>query len=209
MNSGSKAAEWHPGPEVLALYSRHDLPLTERWRLARHVKGCPECRRQVLLFASAHADLNREAQQQTLTGFEAIADWPRLELEMLGNIAVGVSAARCIEKVGHKRIWIVRCSLAAAFSALFVVGWITHIPGSETHHLTTSVRRLFGLEPPPFAGTILQNTADGIAVQTRDATLTILHPSSAVVMVSGPSAISARYVDEDSGEVTIAKVYAQ
>lgn len=209
MNTGSKSAEWHPGPEVLALYFRHDLPLTTRWRLGRHIKRCAECGHQVLLFASAHAELSREAQQQTLTGFEAIADWPRLELEMLGNIAVGVSAARCIEKVGHKRVWIVRCSLAAAFSALFVVGWVTHIPGSETHQITTSVRRLFGMGPPPFAGTILQNTADGIAVQTRDATLTILHPSSAVVTVSGSSAMSARYVDEDSGEVTIAKVYAQ
>ena len=121
------------GPGSSGALFRHDLPLTTRWRLGRHIKRCAECGHQVLLFASAHAELSREAQQQTLTGFEAIADWPRLELEMLGNIAVGVSAARCIEKVGHKRVWIVRCSLAAAFSALFVVGWVTHIPGSETH----------------------------------------------------------------------------
>jgi hypothetical protein len=55
----------------------------------------------------------------------------------------------------------------------------------------------------------LKNTPDGIAVRTQGATLTIMHPRSAVVLVSGPSSMSARYVDEDTGQVTITKVYAQ
>ena len=50
---------------------------------------------------AARAELNRESSDETLTGFEAIADWRSLEREMLGNIAVGVAAARCIDKVGR------------------------------------------------------------------------------------------------------------
>jgi hypothetical protein len=65
------------------------------------------------------------------------------------------------------------------------------------------------LERPQIAGTQLKTTPDGIAVRAQGATLTILHPASAVVSVSGPSSMSARYVDEETGQVTITKVYAQ
>jgi hypothetical protein len=58
-------------------------------------------------------------------------------------------------------------------------------------------------------GTVLRSTPEGIAVRTQGATLTILHPRSAVVSLSGSSAVAARYVDEDTGQVTIANVYGQ
>jgi hypothetical protein len=163
----------------------------------------------VALFKSAHAELKREAQDQTLTGFEAIADWARLEREMLGNIGVGLAAGRCIDKVGRKVSWLGRTSIAAAAIALLVIGWMTHIPIQDTQHLASSIRRLVGLERPAISGTIVQSTPDGISVRTQQATLTILHPASAVVSVSGASAMAARYVDEDTGQVTITNVYGQ
>ncbi len=200
----------HPALTDLALFSSGDLPRGARWRISRHVKHCPECERSLSLFHSAKTELQHEAQTETLTGFEAIADWTRLEREMLGNIAVGLSAARCIEKIGHKRTILYRVAFALGLTGLFIGGWMTHIPREETNHLVSSLRRLVTLDrPQPPVGTVLRTTTDGIAVRAQGATLTILHPPSAVVSLSGPSAVSARYIDDDTGQVTITKVYGQ
>ena len=201
--------ELHPGAPILALYSSGDLPWRDRWRLRRHVNHCEQCERQLAEYRAAKAELRREAQSETLTGFEAIADWSVLEREMLGNIAVGVSAARCVDKVRHGRSFLIKGTVLAGLAALFVAGWITHIPKEETLRLVASIRQIIGLDKPQITGTQLKTTPDGIAVRAQGATLTILHPPTAVVSLSGASSVSARYVDEDSGEVTITKVYAQ
>lgn len=207
--SEAMSKEFHPGAPVLALFSSGDLTWREMWRMRRHVNRCEECERQVAEFRAAKAELRREAQSETLTAFEAIADWSVLEREMLGNIAVGVAAARCVDKVHNGRSFLLKATAVAGLTALFVAGWITHIPREETMHLAASIRQIIGLGRPEIIGAQLKTTPDGIAVRAQGATLTILHPPSAVVSVSGPSSVSARYVDEDSGEVTITKVYAQ
>ena len=203
------ARDSHPSLDNLALYSGGDLTLFAGWRTRYHVAHCSECERQVQLFRSATAELKREAAAETLTGFEAIADWPSLEREMLGNIVVGVDAARCIEGVGSRRPLFVRFALIAGLLVLFAAGWVTHIPNEQTAHLVARLRSIAGLERPAPTGTVVHSTPEGIAVRTPDATLTILHPRSAVVTMSGASAVAARYVDEDTGQVTIANVYAQ
>lgn len=199
----------HPSPEMLALHSAGDLPLVAGWRVRYHVAHCHECQHQVQLFRSAAAELKREASAETLTGFEAIADWPSLEREMLGNIGVGVDAARCIEGVGKRPSWTMRIAVVAGLLLLFAAGWMNHIPSEQTQHLLATLRSVTGFERPIPAGTVLRSTPEGIAVRTQGATLTILHPRSAVVSLSGNSAVSARYVDEDTGQVTIANVYGQ
>lgn len=199
----------HPRLETLALYSRRELPWRLRWRTGSHLRHCADCEQQMLLFRSVTAELKREAESQTLTGFEAIADWTRLEREMLGNIAVGVAAGKCIEKSSRGRALLSKAAFATALAALFVAGWMTHIPGEQTAHLTASLRQFFGAQHPRPSGTFIQTTPDGIAVQAQGATLTILHPRSALVSVSGPSAVEARYVDSETGQVTITNVYGQ
>jgi hypothetical protein len=200
----------HPDLSDLALFSHGDLPLKGRWRVSRHVKRCADCEQQVQFFRSAQAELKHEATTETLTGFEAIADWPRLEREMLGNIGVGLAAARCIENVGRKRTIIYRIAFAVGLIGLFVGGWLTHIPSEQTDHLFASLHRLVTLDRQPRpSGIVVRTTPVGIAVGAQGATLTILHPATAVVSLSGASAVSARYVDDDTGEVTITKVYGQ
>jgi hypothetical protein len=200
----------HPSSRTLALYSRSDLKWFGRWQIGRHVAKCSYCDGQVARFRAARSELKREAETQTLTGFEAIADWTRLEREMIGNIAVGIAAARCIEKVGRGRIFAARGAwVAAGLAVLFAVGWFTNVPSEQRTHLTASIRRSVGIEGPQIAGSIVQTTPEGIAVRTQGATLTILHPPSAVVSLAGSSSLGARFVDEESGEVTITNVYGQ
>lgn len=206
----SAAARKHPSMETLALYPSGDLPLMTRWRTRRHIRKCQECEQQIELFCAATNQLKHEANTQVLTAFEAVTDWNRLEREMLGNIAVGVAAARCIDKVG--RSWILRSRgawVTAGLVVLFIAGWFTHIPREQREHLTISIRRSIGLEKTQMAGTIVQTTPLGIAVRAQGATLTLLHPASAVVSLAGTSSLGARYVDEETGEVTITNVYGQ
>jgi len=199
----------HPGLATLALYSTGDLSWMTRLRLRGHIGNCAICSHQVELFRGAKESLRREATSETLTAFEAIADWNRLEREMLGNIAVGVAAARCIDNVHHGRRWLMRSAVIAGLTILFAAGWMTHIPKEQDEHLLASIRQWAGMERPAFTGTIVRTTPDGIAVRAQGATLTILHPPSAVVSLSGASAVAARYVDEETGQVTITKVYGQ
>ncbi len=199
----------HPQPELLALYTRGDMPAIARFRLKKHLHECAECEANVERFAASITELKREASAQTLTAYEAIADWNSLEREMLGNIVVGVAAARCIEKVGRKRSWFPKVAFTACLSALFVAGWITHIPSSQTSRVVSSILGFAGLHAPSHLGNTVHTTANGIAVRADGVTLTILHPPSAVVSMSGASSVEARYIDEDTGQLTITNVYGQ
>jgi hypothetical protein len=143
-----------------------------------------------------------------LTGFEAIADWPRLEREMMGNIAVGVAAARCVDHVGHGRRVFTWVLAVAGLVALFVAGWATHIPREQTQHLFAAIQQWAG-RPPQAVGTVLRSSPDGVAVRAQGSTLTLMHPRSAVISVSSTSGMEARYVDAETGQVTITSVYAQ
>jgi hypothetical protein len=205
MPDGETGGPQHPSLETLALFSGGDLPWVARLRVGRHVARCGACDQDLALFRSAAAKLKREAANQTLTGFEAIAHWPALEREMLGNIAVGVDAARCIENVGRKRAAFYKFALVGGLASLFLGAWINQIQGEQTRHFVLSLRQAMGLDRSQRAETVLRSTPEGIAVHNQGATLTILHPPSAVVSVSGSSAMAARYVDTD-GQVTITNV---
>lgn len=199
----------HPSPQALALFATSDLPWTKRVKVGHHVWHCAQCEEQVSAFRDARKQLQEDARASMLTGFEAIADWPRFEREMLGNITVGVAAARCIEKVGRPRLFGRAALLTAGLAAVFIAGWFTHIPAEQNEHLFSSLKRVFGAADTQTSVPVIQTLPDGIAVRTGGATLKLMHPASAVNYVSGGSSITSRYVDEDTGQVTITKVYAQ
>lgn len=200
----------HPGNEALALYSRGDLSWRQRWSVRSHVRRCQQCGCQLEQFKSATAALRQEAKEKTPTDLEAIANWSALEREMVGNIKVGLDAARCIENVGRRRSagWRVAFT-TGLLSVILTVGWIMNIPAVQRGHLEESLRRIAGLYPPTVGGTVVQTTPQGIAVRSQGATLTLLNPSSATVSLSGKSAVGARYIDDETGQITITNVYGQ
>jgi hypothetical protein len=203
-NSGA-----HPGSQALALFAASDLPWTTRVKVGHHVWHCAQCEEQVAALREARKQLRQEAEASTLTGFEAVVDWQRFEREMLGNNAVGVAAARCIDTVGRTRFMWRGVLVSVGLALVFVADWFTHIPRAQNEHLASSLRHVFGLSDPQPVSTLVQATRDGIAVRAQGAMLTLRHPSYAVNAMSGASAITSRYVDEDTGQVTITKVYAQ
>ncbi|MFL6450744.1 MAG: zf-HC2 domain-containing protein [Bryobacteraceae bacterium] len=198
----------HPTHRSLALYVRGDLSWVAKAKLRNHLRGCDRCQQYVASLETALGELRREAETQTLTGFEAIADWSRLEREMLGNIAVGVAAARCVDHVGRGRRTFAWTAAVAALTLLFAAGWATHIPREQTEHIFAAVHT-WATRTPRSTGTVLRSSPDGVAVRAQGSTLTLMHPRSAVVSVSSTSGMEARYVDTETGQVTITSVYAQ
>lgn len=206
MSSQKLYLDLHPSVASLALYVRRDLPFLEHMKMRRHVRKCPTCRSEVVAFRNGTDRLRQSAMDEALPGVDV--NWHRLEREMLGNIAVGVAAARCIDNVGKRRVIFRAGWLIAGLALLFVLGWFTHIPAAENERLFAAFKGAF-IPPAVHHGTELKADAEGIAVESQGATLTLMHPQSAVVSLSGSSALTARYLDEDSGQVTITNVYAQ
>lgn len=199
----------HPSSGMLALFAGGDLPWTQRYRIHRHVGRCAICEEQVKAVRETSLELRREAQSESLTSFEAIADWSRLEREMVGNIAVGVSAARCIDHVHKRSKVLVPAAFTAALLLVFAMGWATHVPSEQTQHVVATLRSWWGGEGSQPGGTVLRSSPNGIAVRSQGTTLTLMHPRSAMVSVSGGSSVEARFIDEATGQVTITSVYGQ
>jgi hypothetical protein len=209
VNSLPYTSRQHLPAGLAALYAGGDLPWTVRLKIKKHLRSCEECVHQVESFRAVTAELRREAETRTLTGFEAIADWSRLEQEMIGNIAVGVDAARCVDKVHRRGSLLLRASFALGLGALFAAGWVTHIPAEESGRLLASLRHWAGIEATTPIDTILRTAPDSIVVRAQGTTLKLIHPRSAVTSLSGNSAVEARYIDEETGQVTITGVYGQ
>lgn len=210
MNASRRKTGNHPGQRVLALYSTRDLPWIKSLLVSQHLRRCSECSGTVRSFRHTKCDLKEQARSGLLAAHENHIDWLRVEREMLGNIAVGVAAARCIENVGRQRRSIFGAAwILAGLSVLFVVGWLTHVPREQNVHLANSLARLVGLERPFASGTMLRSTEEGISVRTQGVTLVLHSPHSATVSAMGSSAVEARYIDENTGQVTIANVYGQ
>jgi hypothetical protein len=194
------------------LYSRKDLPWRKRWSIGRHVASCEACSRQLSELRSSIAILRDHASSCTLSSFEAIADWPALESEMLANVRVGLDAARCIGPARRAALPGFRVALGVCALFLFAAaGWWMNIPREQTHHLADSLRRIAGMPVPPPPGSVVQTSPFGISVRTQGATLTMLSPTAAAVTVSlsGSSSVAASYVDDKTGQVTITNVYGQ
>lgn len=197
----------HPTVAALALFARRDLPFAEQFKVRMHVRKCPACRNEAAAFSEGSERLRSAARTEGVAGLEH--DWAGLEREMLGNIAVGVAAARCIENVGRRRVVIRTGWFVAALVVLFVLGWFSHIPMADNRRIFSAIQSAVAHHSAGLnGGPELKATADGIAVQAQGSTLRLMHPESAIVSLSGSSGMTARYVDEDTGEVTITKVYA-
>jgi hypothetical protein len=201
----------HPSLEELALLVGGEMPYVRRWQVEDHVHHCARCEHEFEQFQAADAELRRLAEAEMLTAYEAVSDWGRLEREMAGNINVGVAAARAINNVGRHRLHSWRVAAIAGLLALvFAAGWMLNVPGEDTGRILGAFRSVWS-GPRVAAGIILTTTPQGVAVRSQGAMLTVLHPASANVTASftSNSSVAMRYVDEDTGQVTITNVYGE
>ena len=192
----------HPGPDDLALFAGGDLGLLDRWRVGRHVRSCVSCLRDVEAFRSSTVALRAETSEAPVG-----LDWNRLAAEMTANIHVGLEAGECVGRVRQKpraRVPAVGWRAAAvmgAMSAILFAAWVLNPPERRPAH---------GLRGPRVE---IRNTANGLELAENGHALVLLHgrgmKAQRPIIVSAPGTLKARFVDEDTDQITITNVYAE
>ena len=186
----------HPTESALALHAGKELGLPARFRIGIHLRGCGVCRSRLAELRGV-----REWMRSQDGEMPEGVNWDALSSEMRANIRLGLSAGRCVEQEtetvaapGRFR-W---SAPAMALPVLLVViaGWVL-----QTLH-------------PPLAPAgpefVMQASSTGIGIEKDGRGFTLLQPraENVVFSVTGDAA-GARYVDAETGQVTISNVYAQ
>lgn len=188
----------HPSLETLALHAGGDLGWMARWRTRRHLAHCPRCREEGEAFSEVRAVV------PDLSEIPEVA-WNRLESEMKANIRLGLAAGECVraeEKplretpFSHARIAVALASVVA----LLVTGVVLEHPIPRQGYA-------------PVDAVVVQSTRDGIQVRDGDHALQLLHTGvndrNVIRSVGAQGSMRARYVDPETGYVTINNVYAE
>ena len=203
----------HPNEDMLALYAGGDLEFIERMRVALHVRGCGACRLQLADHQAIRADL-ASARERTS---EPLGDWDRMSDEMTANIRLGISMAECAgpgrsTTQGRRRgdrfsgfFWRPSVMASGAF-VLFTGAFVLNMPTDKM----IKIGKLF--ESKDHSGLVLESTATGIEMR-RDgrAVISVRHPDrkSHDVAANLDGSMSAGYVDDETGQVTIINVAGQ
>jgi hypothetical protein len=186
----------HPSEATLALYAGRDLGFVAQWRTGRHLAGCGRCRSEVEVYAEL-----REA----LPELGALPDlhWNRLAAEMKANIRLGLAAGECVREsraASHGRSLFGSRALVsyASIAALLVASLLLERPVPKVSRANS-------------AEVVLRGTSGGIELKEGGRTLSLLHrrATDVTVMVDAQGSVNSRYVDAETGYVTINNIYAQ
>ena len=192
----------HPGEADLALFAGGDLGFLDRWRVGRHLKGCATCRDGIEGFRSGTSALRNETSE-----LPPGLDWSRLAAEMTANIHVGIEAGECVGRVRQRPVhrlsgprWRA-AAVMAAMTAILLAGWALNPPERRPQH---------GLRGRKVE---IRNTANGLELNENGNALVLLHGRGIKVqrpiIVSTPGTLKARFVDDDTDQITINHVYAE
>ncbi|HEY2845335.1 MAG TPA: hypothetical protein VGJ09_16850 [Bryobacteraceae bacterium] len=208
----------HLAETDLALYASGDLPVWHRLAAGWHVRGCSQCRALVQTYR-----LDRDRLQQSAGQVPEDVDWDQLSAEMTANIHVGLAAGECVSprapRVAALSWW--RPVAAAAGILVLVSGaWWLNIPKSDTetigralYHMATGDRGTQQPAAPAERGSMVGASPSGSGVELVEngGSLGIEQRGLQPVMysISTQGSASARYVDQDTGQVTITAVYVQ
>lgn len=195
----------------LALFVSGDLSLWRGAVVRFHIAGCERCRRVTQEFRADRERLRRIASE-----LPASLDWDRLAAEMTANIHLGLSAGECVAPRRRKSpvmSWRPAAIMAGA-ALMLAAGWWLNMPPSTTKALgraLTAVMHGSGAVADE-TGMVVSASDKGIELRENGTSLGISQGSAPPlsVSVSVQGSASARYIDTETGQVTITSVsYAQ
>jgi hypothetical protein len=186
----------HPKETELALLASGELSLPRRWQLGRHLSGCTACQTTVNNFTEIRTATLAEDLPPELTA----GQWEALAREMRANIRLGLEAGECVREVATTGRWNFRPALAMACLLLLLATGL-------------ALRQRKGSSTPASAHAVpeLASSEDGIEFRSGQTSLMLLNRGGVVAdqTVSTQGEIRSRYIDGDSGAVTINNVYLQ
>ncbi len=179
----------HPNQETLALHAGGDLGPIARWLTRRHLVRCAECREEVARFEQLRQFLPTLADSPEL-------QWNRLAAEMKANIRLGLAAGECVradEPAAAGAIWSgARIGVALASVTVLLAVVVLEYPGPTVTRET---------------GVVVQATADGVQVREGGQSLGLMHSGTSreavTYQVGAQGSVEARYVDSETGYVTV------
>jgi len=179
---------------MLALHAGEDLGAFARWRTARHLSRCEECRNEIAAYERMRNILPELAETPEI-------HWNRLAAEMTANIRLGLAAGECVRRAADSyrrpRLTGFRAAVAFASMAALVAAGITLEHPSPAPAETA-------------VGMIAEATPDSGGIQMREGSqaFRLLHSGAAKVTYSAGAqgSMEARYVDRETGYVTVNRV---
>jgi hypothetical protein len=201
----------HVAESDLALYVSGDHSPFRRIAIRMHARGCERCGRLIEAYRADRERVRTEAAEMPHG-----VDWDRLAAEMTANIRVGLAAGECVAPRVRKSpalSW--RPAAAMAGLAVLLAGaWWLNMPGSTTDSLANALSRIWhgrGAAATDDGGPVVHATSSGIEVRENGGTFRVSQGTAVPVAISvnAQGSASARYVDADTGQMTITSVYAQ
>jgi hypothetical protein len=157
-------------------------------------------------------------------------NWNRLAQEMTGNIRVGLAAGEAIAlfdkplRTRHRLGWLPvswnAALLVLGATVIFGIAFWTSLPPQQAEHLWSSLQRIRaerigtlvhsgpGVAPANPEEVVLEASSSSIQVRENGRAMSLIpHSDGATVSVSMHGSAGVSFVDADTGQVTINKVY--
>jgi hypothetical protein len=200
----------HPSQEILALQASGDLGPVLRWRTTLHLKGCPACRDEVAGYSE---------MREVLPELNQIPEvpWNRIAAEMRANIHLGLVAGECVRE--NTAPVQASPSFVRSFIPPFIPPFMPLFSAGRATLAFVGVMAVmitgFVLQRPvPVSASepMVQATPDGIQRRAGDQSFGLMNSAGAqrvTYSVSAQGSMGARYVDSETGNVTMTKVYVE
>jgi hypothetical protein len=189
----------HPSEQELALHAGRDLGRFASWRVGRHVSQCEECRTLVEGFAAFGPDAAKWSE------LPADLDWDRLAREMKANIRLGLEAGECVGPVRAPMV------LTGAHTLLAYAGVILLVVAGLLMQRPSPKMVAVAAPAVESNGVVLAVNGNGIEMKQGGRAFAMRSGRAMDVTYSASArgAVNARYVDADTGQVTVINVNAQ
>ena len=186
----------HPRENDLALLAGGDAGRIQRFLLDRHVRICADCQETIAEYRKLRAELAGPGLPDL--------NWNFLAAEMRANIRLGLEAGACVNTTRIFRRWNPRLGMAFAGLALLVIS------GFFLRDLRP-LRNQPNTVAADTAATVLRSTGSEVEIRTGARSLALLNHNgnAANQTVSARGDVETRYIDGETGAVTINNVYLQ
>jgi hypothetical protein len=183
----------HPDESNLALLAGGETGRVHSLFLERHLRNCENCQDKVAAFRDLRGHLAEVAPPDV--------DWNFLAAEMRANIRLGLEAGACVRTTRVSKGWSPRLAVALA-SLLVLAGAGFFVSDARLRHSGTVAEAATPVLQPTGSGIELRNGSDSFSFPGRQGVRT-------EQTVSAQGVIQARYINGETGSVTINNVYLQ